>query len=86
MNMQLYELIPFFSLGLFALAFRYKIYKRSVSTFLTIIMVALSSNLVYYGYINSAIVFTLMIVTILLYRAIIKPTDDTFLIKEKHVI
>ena len=77
----IYGLLPYFTLALLALALLFKIHKRSVSTFLTILASALVINLNRYGFGDSASLVLLIFLIVLLFRAILKPTNDTFLVK-----
>ena len=72
----LYMLIPYFSLGMLGLAIQFKVYKRSVSAFMSLINIAITSNLFYYGYIELGIVVVAVYMSIVMVRAICKRDND----------
>lgn len=76
----IYTLIPSFSLGMVALSLMYKIHIRSVSTFITFIMVATVSNLILVGHIDCAMYMLVAFMVILMYRAMQKDTVDRFIV------
>jgi len=89
MTITLYTLVPMLSIVLFTMSLTMKIYKRSVSSFITIIMVAVASNSMYYGYINFGLVTIVVLMVVMFLRAVTKADTDSFLIhrhKEKERI
>lgn len=87
----LYHLIPALSLGLAVLSIIYKLHRRSVSSFLTIIMVALSSNAIYYGLFSLSMIVVFVFTMVIFMRGIMKADNDKFSIdmysgKEKRNI
>ncbi|MDQ7044716.1 MAG: hypothetical protein Q9M40_07115 [Sulfurimonas sp.] len=79
MSALFYQLIPTISLGLIALSFLFNIHKRSVSAFLTLMMVAISSNFIYYAYLDLAMLSILFFTIIIFIRAIVKPANDKWI-------
>jgi len=85
MSEYLLLLIPYFSLGMLGLAIQFKLYKRSITTCLSFIMIAISSNLFYYGIADIGtitIVIVAYMVTVMV-RAICKTETDKWFQSEK---
>jgi len=80
MTQTLYTLVPMLSLVMFVMSFTMRIYRRSVSSFITILMVAISSNAMYYGYIEFGLISIVLLMIIMFYRAVVKPANDSFII------
>jgi len=80
MSQELYTLIPMISLAMVFFSFSMKIYKRSISSFISILMISISSNLAYYGYIDLASMAVLIFMVVMFYRAMVKPENDSFFI------
>jgi len=76
----IYTLVPSFSLGMVALSLIYKIHVRSVSTFITFIMVATVSNLILAGYIDCSMYVLVGFMVVLMYRAMQKDAVDSFMV------
>ena len=76
----IYTLVPSFSLGMVALSLMYKIHIRSVSTFITFIMVATVSNLILLGHIDCAMYMLVGFMVVLMYRAMQKDAVDSFMV------
>lgn len=74
----LFQFLPVFGFGLFALALLFKIYKRSKSTFISISGFALIANLIFYGCFNSAVIIAIIAVTFQLVRAMPKDAIDVW--------
>ena len=84
MNLEyLYSFFPLFSGGLVALSIMFKIHKRSVSTFIYLLSQASVLHLISYGYIEWAIVLTLITMFVLLLRAMMKEDSDECMIKRR---
>jgi hypothetical protein len=75
--------ITIFLTGLVALLILFKIYKRSISTTIAIVTVAISMNLRLYGYCLYADIVLLPGMIILLVRGMIKPDNDSFVVRTK---
>ena len=76
MSLFMYEFSPTFTFGLLALALIFKIYQRSISTFVIIIVTTAVVNLNYYGYQEYSSSIILVSLAGLLIRAMVKPTND----------
>lgn len=76
----IYTLVPSFSLGMVALSLIYKIHIRSVSTFITFVMVASVSNLILLGHIDCSMYVLVAFMVVLMYRAMQKDTVDRFIV------
>ena len=76
MSTFIYELSPTFTFGLLALIFIFKIYQRSISTFIIILVSAIVVNLNTYGYQEYSSSIVLFSLVGLLIRAMVKPMDD----------
>lgn len=76
----IYTLVPSFSLGMVALSLMYKIHIRSVSTFITFVMVASVSNLILLGHIDCSMYVLVAFMVVLMYRAMQKDTVDRFIV------
>ena len=72
--------VPTFAMGLLALIFLFKLYKRSISTTISIVTFAIASNLHFYGYINSCGEVLLAGMALLVIRGMLKPDDDKVII------
>jgi len=79
MSLFIYELSPAFIFGLLALTLIFKIYQRSVSTFVIILVSATVVNLNYYGYQEYSSIIILVSLAGLLIRAMVKPTNDNWI-------
>ena len=75
----IYDLSPTFTFGLLALSFLFKIYKRSVSTFVIIVVSASVVNLNHYGHQEYSSTIILISLAGLLIRAMVKPTNDSWI-------
>jgi|GEM_PF-3742534 len=75
------NLSPYFTLGLIALSLLFKLHKRSVSTFITIVMAGVIVNMFYYGMSECAVMMFILFLVVIFFRAMIKPETDTFFIK-----
>ena len=82
MNQDLYTLVPTLANAMLALSIIMRVYKRSISAFISIAMVAVSSNLMYYGYVNYGLVSIILLMVVMFYRAVSKPANDTFVYKK----
>jgi len=82
MTTYLYDFIPFFVGGIVALLLLFRIYKRSVTTFVYIVSQTVVINLIIYGYIDEALIVMLLTMVILLVRAMTKSDNDKFFSKE----
>lgn len=78
MTSYLYEFIPFFTGGIVALSLLFKIYKRSITTFIYIISQQIVINLFIYGYMDEALIVMLLTMVTLLVRAMAKSDNDKF--------
>ena len=76
MSIYLYMLIPYMSIGILALSIKFKIYNRSVATFMSFVSIAVTSNCFYYGYIEIGIIATVVYIGIAMARAICKPSTN----------
>lgn len=72
----LYMLIPYMSLGVLAIALRFKLHRRSVATFMSLVMIAVTSISFYYGYIEVGICVTVVYIAVSMARAMCKPQTD----------
>ena len=72
----LYQAVPFISAVLFLLMFQWKIWKRSISSFVAVSGLMLISNLMHFGYIDMGFIFILLTIVLLLLRAMTKPEND----------
>lgn len=70
--------MPLFTGGILALSLLFKIYKRSVATFIIILSQMIVVNLIMYGYIHEAILTMIATTIILLIRAMAKSDKDKF--------
>lgn len=77
----IYELSPTFTLGLVVLAFMFRIYKRSISTFVIIMLSAIVTNLNNLGYQDYSTTLVFLTIPMLLMRAIMKPETDSIIQK-----
>ena len=77
----IYELSPTFTFGLLALAFMFRIYKRSISTFAIIAMSVVVINLNNSGYQDLSSVLIFFTLISLLIRASMKPETDSIVQK-----
>ncbi len=55
MTSYLFDFMPFFTGGIMALSLLFRIYKRSIATFIIIISQTIVVNLIIYGYIHEAL-------------------------------
>ena len=76
MSTYLYMLIPYTSLGVLAIAIRFKLHRRSVTTFMSFVMIAVTSISFYYGYIEVGICATVVYIVVAMFRAMCKPQTD----------
>ena len=81
MNQYLYLLLPYFSLGMVALSFQFRLHKRSVSTFMAFVMIAFTSNAIHYGYVELGLIAVIVYMVAVMVRAIAKPANDTIIPK-----
>lgn len=72
----LYHFTPVLLGAIFVLSIKFKIYKRSVSTFITLFALALSATLMHFGMFDQAIIVILITAVVLLYRAMTKDQTD----------
>lgn len=72
----LYFLVPMLSAILLVLSYFFKFYKRSVSTFLSLHMVALSSNAIYFYYFKFSMLIILFFMLVMFVRAMTKDKND----------
>jgi len=77
MSNYIYLLVPYFSMGMLALSILFKLYKRSISSFMTFMMIAVVSNAVYYGYVEIGLDILVVFMVFLMLRALNKPDNDT---------
>lgn len=82
MTSYLFDFMPFFTGGIMALSLLFRIYKRSVATFIIIISQTIVVNLIIYGYVNEALLTMIFTIIILLIRAMAKSDNDKFFSKE----
>jgi len=75
----IYELSPTFTFGLLALIFIFKIYQRSISTFVIILVSTIVVNLNSYGYQEYSSSIILVSLAGLLVRAMVKPMNDNWI-------
>lgn len=78
----IFTLVPTFSLGMVALSLIYKIHKRSVSAFITFVMVASVSNLIMIGSIECAMYVLIAFMVVIMYRAMQKDASDNFMVNK----
>lgn len=78
MQEHLYLFFPMFANGMVALSLMFKLYRRSVSTLMMFLAVAISSNLMYYGFIDEGILSMLVFMVVTLARAMAKSSSDRF--------
>lgn len=78
MSTYMYMLVPYMSLGILAIAIRFKLHKRSVTTFMSLVMIAVTSISFYYGYIEFGICTTVVYIAVAMLRAMCKPQTDRF--------
>lgn len=76
MNQYLYLLLPYLSLGMVALSIRFKLHKRSISTFMSFVMIAVVSNCIHYGYVDCGLIATVIYMVVMMLRAMGKPDND----------
>ena len=86
MSMFIYDFSPTFTLALLTLSFMFKIYRRSVSTFVIILVSAVVSNINHYGYQDYSSVIVLISLIFLMIRAMVKPTNDHWIHYPYHGI
>lgn len=78
MSIFIHELSPTFTFGLLALTLMFKIYQRSVSTFVIILVSTIVVNLNDHGYQEYSSSVILVSLTGLLIRAMVKPANDSW--------
>jgi hypothetical protein len=78
----LINLSPYFTFGLIALSLLFKLHKRSVSTFITIVMSGVIVNMFYYGMSECATAIFIIFLIVIFFRAMIKPENDTFIVRK----
>ena len=79
MSIYLYWFVPTISLAFVGGLFRVKMWKRSVSSFIAIIGLAIISNLMHYGYINQGLIIIPILISILFIRGMLKDDNDKWL-------
>lgn len=79
MSLYLYHLVPILSGMYIALAFIFKIYKRSVNGFIGIVGIAIITTCMSYGYINAGLIIIPILTTTLLVRSLLKNDDDKWI-------
>jgi hypothetical protein len=79
MNDHIVLFFPYFSGGMAALSIMFKLYKRSVSTFITFIGIAISSTLVLIDKLELGLLIMMALMIVMLWRAMVKNDNDTFL-------
>ena len=75
---------PVFSTGILALALLFRVHKRSISTFIIFIIIAIMSNAIKYGYIETALATLMLGQFFLLVRAMLKPSNDKVFYKPQE--
>ncbi len=83
MSATLFNFIPFFSGVIAIMVFQFNIYKRSKSTFLTVLSFVFTANAMAYGYLDMGVIVMIVSIIVLIVRAVMKPDTDTWL---SHVI
>jgi len=82
MTYYVFDFMPFFTGGIMALSLLFRIYKRSIATFIIIISQMIVVNLITYGYVYEASITMILTTSILLVRAMAKSDNDKFFSKE----
>jgi len=78
MTSYVFDFMPLFTGGILALSLLFKIYKRSIATFIIILSQMIVVNLMMYGYIHEALLAMIVTTIILLIRAMAKSDTDKF--------
>jgi len=82
MSVGLYTFVPILANAMFVLSLLMKVYRRSISSFIAIMMFFISSNLAYYGFATHSIVAICFFMIVMFIRSVSKPENDTFIVKK----
>lgn len=74
----LFVFVPTFSVALLGLTIWFQVFKKSVSTFISILSLAIASNLIYYGLPSDGLAIIILSSTIMLLLAIAKPDVEDY--------
>ena len=81
----IYLFFPMFANGMVALSFLFKLYKRSISSFIMYIAIALTSNIMYAGHIEIGLLVMIIVMIAVMVRAMTKcDADSLFTSKNKR--
>ena len=80
MDVTIYTLVPIFSTGMLAFILLFKLYKRSVSATLTILIMAIVMNLAKEGYLDYAGLVAMTGTLAIACRGMMKPETDSWFV------
>lgn len=80
----IYQFFPMFANGMVALSLLFRLYKRSISAFITFIAIAMTTNIIYAGRIEYALILLMLFMIIIMARAMTKSDADRFFRHREH--
>ena len=84
MNIELFQILNIIMAAIVGMAILKKLYKRSVSAFISIIGMAIFINLIYVGLLNAAMIVTVLFALVLVFRGTMKQECDTWIPQPRY--